>query len=372
MNDGAAPAGPTPPAGGFRLDDYDAIMDAYDNAPPPQEPAPPQPAKQGRLADLQPEAEAEADPQAEAEPADDEAIEAEPVESDAFELAQKAREWSEQPDLPEEFMSKTGVAKVDGEEHVITVKEAFEGYQRRAITTQKQQEAAAVKNHYTQLLHGVRQQYDRWAKDTAAMRLELRDMGFDTIALAKLELQEYAEDQRYLDAITDPQLRQSAARRLQQGRENEALARRHARELEAARANQQQNQGAQQHAAIQQRVNNQLAQLAPRAFREVGMKVSPFTKRLLGEELSAIHEWGKDLTYDVVLEALKNAKDRHDMDQERALATRAAGLPPRSRALPPRRASANPPAGAAKPANGKKPWRLDDYEDVMREYDQGR
>lgn len=371
MNDGAASAGPTPPSGGFRLDDYDAMMDAYDNAPPPQEPAAPQAAKkppQPAPDELQPEGEFDED----GNPIEQEAIEPEAVEPDAFELSEKARNWLEQPDLPEEFMSKTGVAKVDGEEHVITVKEAFEGFQRRAITTQKQQEAAAVKNHYTQLVQGQRQQYERWGKDPAAMRVELRDMGFDTTALAKLELQEYAEDQRYLDAIQDPQLRQSAARRLQQGRENEALARRHQRELEYARSNQQQNQGAQQHAAIQQRTNNQLAQLAPRAFREVGLKISPYTKRLLGEELSAIHEWGKDLSHEIVLEALKNAKDRHDMDQERALAARAAGLPPRSRALPPRRASANPPAGAAKPANGKKQWRLDDYEDMMSEYDQGR
>jgi antitoxin component of RelBE/YafQ-DinJ toxin-antitoxin module len=377
----AAPGMPNLPA---TLDNFDAIVGSYDNAPDQSQAAddgfelPPQPNQRNKqqakptsvqepVADELGDEGVELDE--EGNPIEQEAAPDEVAEPDDFELVTKAKDWLERPDLPEEFLSKTGVAKVDGEEHVITVKEAFEGFQRRAISTQRQQEAAQVKNYYTNLLQGWRQQTQQWTQNPEAAYTELGDMGIDVDAVARVALAKYAEDQRVLDGIADPQLRQFTAQRLAAGRKAEAEKRARDRELAAARNNSQQTQGQQQQAAIQQRTNHQMAQLAPRAFREVGVKITPATKMLLGEELSAIHQWGTDLTYDVVLEAMKNAKDRIDLKQQKALQIRAAGTPPRSRALPPRRQSGNPGTGPSRAGARNAPAKVSDFDKIMAEQD---
>lgn len=368
MNDGAAPAGPTPPAGGFRLDDYDAMMESYDNAPAP-EPPPQAPAKPGRLQDLQAEAEPHADELG------DEALPEEPIEQpagDDITFAAKARDWSERPDLPEEFYDKKGIAKVDGEEREITVREAFEGFQRRAISTRRQQEAAAVKQHYEQLVAGQRQMFQRWNNDQSLEAdLEDQNLGPQLDAIVKRRFREFAEEQSALDAIQDPNYRAWMARQLEEKRAAKAQARAHERAAQAAQQRAQQNDGQQQHAQLVYRTQKQMEQHGPRALRAVGLKESAYTKSLLGREVQSLHKWGTDLTYELVLEAAKTAKDVWDDEHERAVTKDAEGRV-RSRALPPRRASANPASGPAKPTNGKKPWRLDDYDDMMREYDQGR
>lgn len=377
MNDGAAPAGPTPPAGGFRLDDYDAMMESYDNAPAP-EPAAEQPAKLGRLQDLaEPEPEnvgdelldADADAEAQLEqqleqPADDDLA-----------LVAKAREWSERPDLPEELYDKKGIAKIDGQERQITVREAFEGYQRRAITTQRQQEAAAAKQYYDQMIAGQRQMFQRWNNDQSLEAdLEDQNLGPQLDAIVKRRFREFAQEQAALDAIQDPNHRAWMAQQLHEKRLAKQQARAQERAAQMAQQRAQQNDGQQQHQALVYRTQKQMEQFGPRALREVGLKESPYTKSLLSREVRPLHKWGTDLTYETVLEAAKTAKDVWDDEHERAV-TKAAEGRVRSKALPPRRASPNPaprPAGAARPANGKRAWRLDDYDDMMREYDQGR
>lgn len=371
MNDGAAPAaGPTPPAGGFRLDDYDAMMESYDNAPQPEPAATQQPpAKQGRLQDLQAEAEPQADELG------DEAPLEEPIEQpadDDIALASKARDWSERPDLPDEFYDKKGIAKIDGQEREITVREAFEGYQRRAVTTQRQQEAAAAKQYYEQMITGQRQMFQRWSNDQSLEQdLEDQNLGPQLDAIVKRRFREFAQEQSALDAIQDPNHRAWMARQLEERRQAKQQARAHERAAQQAQQRAQENDGQQQHAAIVYRTQKQMEQHGPRALRAVGLKESAYTKSLLGREVQSLHKWGTDLTYEIVLEAAKTAKDVWDDEHERAVTKDAEGRV-RSRALPPRRASANPAPGPAKPANGKKPWRLDDYDDMMREYDQGR
>lgn len=370
MNDGAAPAGPTPPGGGFRLDDYDAMMESYDNAPPPQPPP-----KQGRLQDL---AETEPENVGDEPPLDTEELGEEQLEQpadDDFALAAKAREWSERPDLPEELFSKKGIAKVDGEEREITVKEAFEGYQRRAVTTQRTQEAAAVKQHYEQLVAGQRQMFQRWNNDQSLEAdLEDQNLGPQLDAIVKRRFRDFAQEQSALDAIQDPNYRNWMAQQLQEKRLAKQQARAHERAAQVAQQRAQQNDGQQQHQTLVYRTQKQMEQFGPRALRDAGLKESAYTKSLLGREVAAMHKWGTDLTYEIVLEAAKTAKDLWDDEHERAV-TKAAEGRVRSKALPPRRASSNPatkPPGSAKPANGKRAWRLDDYDDMMREIDQGR
>ncbi|HLA15101.1 MAG TPA: hypothetical protein VJZ25_08775 [Gemmatimonadaceae bacterium] len=366
----AAPAAPTPPAGGFRLDDYDAMMEAYDNAPPADPPAQtPRQATPGRPEDLvepgqAPEGDesvsAEAEPQLEQQAEDDLA------------LAARAKDWAERPDLPDEFLDKFGTARVDGEERQITVREAFEGYQRRAVTTQRLQEAAAVKQHYEQLVGGQRQMYQRWQNpESLESDLEDQNLGPQLDHIIKRRFREFSQEQAILDSIQDPNHKAFAARQFQEKKQAMMMARAREREARLANERAQQNDGQQQYTALVQRTTHQMAQLGPRALREVGLKDTPYVRSLLGREVRSVHKWGTDLTYELVIEAAKTAKDVWDAEHERAVTNAAEGRV-RSRALPPRRASPNPTPGPAKPANGKRPWRLDDYDDMMREYDAGR
>lgn len=373
------------------LSNFDAIMAAQDN-PAPADGAggaddgfelPPQPsqfkkkpeAAPAQAKPRQPVAEEVVEPEFEFDedgnPIEPEQPELETQAPDDFELAVKAKDWLEREDLPEEFLTKTGVAKVDGEEHTITVKEAFEGYQRRAITTQRQQEAASVKNYYNNLIQAHRQRDERW-KDPAQMRVELMDMGYDTHALAQLEFQEYAQDQRTLDAIQDPQAKAYAAQRLKAARDAEARARRSERAEQQATQNAGQTQQQQQYQAVVQRTSRQMAQLAPKAFREVGLKITPYTRQLVGNELRQIHRFGTDLTHELVLEAVKTAKDVFDVDQEQALMKHVQGRAARSKALPPRRTSPNPANGAPRAVQRNAPARVSDFDKIMREQDGGR
>lgn len=388
MPEAVAPGATQLPA---TLSNFDAIMAEQDGAPsqgggdddgfdlPPQpstwnkpRQSQQEPPKKPAQAKPEPQAEPELEPELEF---DDEGnpiepeLDAETQTPDDFELAVKAKDWLESPELPEEFLTKTGVAKVDGEEHTITVKEAFEGYQRRAITTQRQQEAAQVKGYYNNLIQAHRQRDERW-KDPAVLRTELQDMGYDTHTLAQLEFQEYAQDQRTLDAIQDPQAKAYAAQRLKAAREAEARARRGDRALEQAQQNAGQNRQQQEYQAVVQRTSRQLAQLAPKAFKEVGLKVTPYTKSLLGNELRQIHQFGTDLSYDLVIEALKTAKDVYDAKQEEALMRHVQGRV-RSKALPPRRASPNPSPIAPRGNPRNAPARVSDFDKIMREQDGG-
>lgn len=382
----ATPGMPNLPA---TLDNFDAIVGSYDNAPDagsqPQGDddgfaLPPQPSQFNKRKEpaapkvVKPEPdelEAAGDFDDDGNPLEaPELDDAEVIAPDDFELAVKAKDWLESEDLPEEFLSKKGIAKVDGEEHQITVKEAFEGYQRRAISTQRQQEAAQVKNYYQNLIQANRARDERW-KDPATLRQELQDMGYDTHTLAQLEFNEYAEDQRTLDAIQDPQRKAYAAQRLQAARQAERRARMSELAQQRAEQNAGQTQQQQQYQAIVQRTSNQMAQLAPKAFKAAGLKITPGTKNLVGNELRQIHKFGTDLSYDLVLEAVKTAKDVYDRDQEQALMNHLQGRV-RSKAIPPRRASPNPSPIAPRGNQRNQPARVSDFDKVMREQDGGR
>jgi hypothetical protein len=214
--------------------------------------------------------------------------------------------------------------------------------------------------------------FQRWNNDQSLEAdLEDQNLGPQLDAIVKRRFREFAQEQAALDAIQDPNHRAWMQQQLNEKRQAKQHARAQERAAQIAQQRAQENDGQQQHAATVYRTQKQMEQHGPRALRAVGLKESAYTKSLLGREVQSLHKWGTDLTYELVLEAAKTAKDVWDDEHERAVTKDAEGRV-RSRALPPRRASANPAPGPAKPANGKKPWRLDDYDDMMREYDQGR
>jgi hypothetical protein len=371
MPDAAPVSSPAVPESGFNLDDFDTILGDYDSAPPEPAPqAPPRQATQARAADLQdldPEPPAEGE---EAEPPDDQ--QPDQQAEDDIALAAKAKDWADRPDIPDEFLDKLGVAKVDGEEHQITVREAFEGYQRRAVTTQRLQEASAIKQHYEQLIGGQRQMFQRWQNpESLESELEDQNLGPQLDAIVKRRFRDFAQEQSILDSIQDPNHKAFAARQFQEKKQAMMMARAREREARLANERAQHNDGQQQHDALVQRTTNQMAQLGPRAIRDVGLKNTPYVRSLIGREVRSLHKWGTDLTYELVLEAAKTAKDVWDAEHERAI-TKAAEGRVRSKALLPRRASPNPSSGPAKPPTSKRQFRLDEFDDVMKEYDQGR
>lgn len=358
------------------MDNFDAIIGSYDNQP--EAPAPTaKPAKLSTpaLGDELPDGGLEADGGDEL--ADDLGDEdAEPqIPPDVEQLAAQAKEWAERPDLPDEFLQKKIVAKVNGQDIEITVEEAKNAFQRRAVTTQAQQEAGRTKQYYDNLIHGVRQQQQAWTRDPNQLENDLEDMelGPHLDHIVKQRFRKFADEQAVLDSIADPKHRATAKQRFENERTQSMRARAQAREAAQHKFMAEQNQGQTTHQQQVERTRNQMAQLGPRALREAGFaKDSPYIRKLLGKEVGALHKWGTDLTYEQVLEAAKNAKDIHDEAQETAVTTDAERRA-RSKAIPPRRAAAGSSgAKAAKPPASRQQARVSDFDKTMKDWDGGR
>lgn len=377
MSGGAGTVAPGAPNLPATMDNFDTIVNSYDNQPEPVQPSAAKPAP-AKLTDAPLGEEVTEPVEGVEEPVEgEEGIEQEPVVEPAIEeLAAQARDWRERPDLPDEFLDKRIIATVDGQEIEITVAQARDGWQRRAITTQAQQEARGVKAHFENLIGAFRQQTQNWTQDPNRLEADLEDMelGPHLDHIVKKRFRQFSEEQAILDMITDPQRKAAAAQRFQNEKAMAMQARAQAREAQRQRQLAEQNQGRTQDQQIDEAITRSMGQHRPRALREVGLKETAYTRTLLGRETRALHKRGTPLTYDIVLEAARNAKDMYDAETETAAEREAEKrLAARSKAIPPKRG----PAGSVSVKRAKGPAsqqqaRVSDFDSVMKEWDGGR
>jgi len=295
-------------------------------------------------------------------------------------LAQQARAWLEGEPVPEEMLGKLTFVTKDGT--VVTGDEALNNFTRRGLLTQKEQQTAATRNHYEQLLSRQRQQWEGWGNDPVRMETELEDMGFGPQLehIARKKVNEYAQEMRMLERLViqdprtgqwvpDKQARAQMEQVFQAKREHERSARQAAKRAQFAASQVQQQQGNNAHDQRVQKVAHQMAQFGPRALRELGVPNTPYVRQLVSREMALIHRPNTELTYEMVKEAAKNAKDLHDMEREQGLAKRDAANPRRRAAMP--RGTGNPRVGAApnpQTQNANRA-RISDFDAEMKEQD---
>jgi hypothetical protein len=260
-------------------------------------------------------------------------------------------------DLHEDFMGKFGVAKVDGQNYRIPVREAFSGYMRNRDYSNGMAEIAEGRRENERTKMGfvnVLRDMDAGESFLRAVRALGKEKGFQEAA--KLYAIEWDRERRMT-----PEQREMLGRVREIEKENYQL-RIRSRQLEQVAQQTQQMQPSQREAYQ----SNQLAQMIPIASQRVGLEDSLMARQafqLHWRQMTENKPADFEITTDFVCGVMQAAKEEVDRAIARSQAERAqlpANTPPVQRY-----AGAAPPAGTVQ-ANGQpKRMRISDMNTVL-------
>lgn len=203
--------------------------------------------------------------------------------------------------LPTELMQALkGVAKIDGQEHEVTLDEAIQGYQRRSDYTRGKQEAAKIKEQAETMRGNIRTMFDTW-------RQKPDQMIEDVERLNLTESFEKAVEQIARERYEDLMLKRENPAAYEARMENRRLA----KELKAMQRQQprQADPRQQQATAMAERIEP----LMPDALKAVGLRNNAISQKYFGEALAAIITPDGDIEA-MVAEAAKTAREMVDDD----------------------------------------------------------
>lgn len=268
------------------------------------------------------------------------------AEAEAFE---KYKAAAASPELPEDFMDKLVPVPwgPNGETRDVPVAEMRQGYMRQSDYTRSKQEIQA----YAQRVQGAEQNVRNLLtdfQDPEKFYSHMLEMGLSKQmeAVAQKVYGEWFYERQILQSLPEGPRREDTKRLFQERRDAKDAARANARRAQQLEAQQSQSVNQQQQSENAQRVQNQINQLRPIAFKSLQIPDAPyhrhvFEQQLVGVVKSSGQPFSGTLTREQIMAAAQATREVLEDDAKLA---RAQANPGQQQPMGPNRLPAGAPA----------------------------